>query len=127
LNPEFGMELNFEKAAGDARGKILFLNYGDKKINIVEIKRGFSRGGHYHTFKTRHFLLSGTIEYREKDLSTNMEKISKISAPTVIEVPPMTAHLLTALDDTVFVEEFGENYSATEYPEYRKIVTEKIQ
>ena len=121
------MELNFEKETDDARGKILFLNYGDKKVNIVEIRKGFSRGGHYHTFKTRHFLLSGTIEYREKDLKTNEEKISKISAPTVIDVPPMRAHLLTALADTLFVEEFGENYSATEYPEYRKIVTQKIQ
>jgi dTDP-4-dehydrorhamnose 3,5-epimerase-like enzyme len=121
------MQLNFEKEASDARGKILFLSYGDKKINIVEIKKGFSRGGHYHTFETRHFLISGIIEYKEKDLHSNKEKTLKISAPTIITVPPMAAHLLTALEDTMFIEEFAEKYSATEYEEYRKIVTQKIR
>jgi hypothetical protein len=92
----------------------------------VEIKRGFSRGGHYHDFETRHYLISGKIEYREKDVATNVEKTQVISAPAIITVPPMAAHLLTAIDDTLFAEEFGQSYSATEYPEYRKIVTEKM-
>ncbi|MFN3655558.1 MAG: hypothetical protein ACK4TO_09615 [Candidatus Nitrosotenuis sp.] len=120
------MELKFEKQATDARGTIVFLSYGDKKINIVEIKKGFARGGHYHTFQTRHFLLTGTIEYRETDLKTGQEKTEIISAPYIITVPPMRAHLLTAQEDTIFVEEFTQDYSATEYPQYRKIVTQKL-
>lgn len=120
------MELKFEKAVDDNRGKIVFLSYGDKKLNIVEIKKGFSRGGHYHAFETKHFLILGTIEYREKNLQTNMETRQTISAPTTISVPPMAAHVLTAIEDTIFVEEFGKDYSATEYPEYRKIVTQKM-
>jgi quercetin dioxygenase-like cupin family protein len=120
------MELKFEKEAEDARGKIIFLSYGGKKLNIVEIKKGFSRGGHYHPFESKHFMMSGTIEYREKNLQTNKETVQIISAPEVIYVPPMTAHLLTAIEDTVFVEEFAEDYSAIEYQEYRKIVTQKL-
>jgi dTDP-4-dehydrorhamnose 3,5-epimerase-like enzyme len=120
------MELKFEKQTTDARGTIVFLSYGDKKLNIVEIKKGFSRGGHYHTFQTRHFLLSGTIEYRETDLKTGQEKKEVLSAPHVITVPPMTAHLLTAQEDTIFAEEFAHDYSATEYPQYRKIVMQKL-
>jgi hypothetical protein len=38
----------------------------------------------------------------------------------------MTAHLLTAITDTMFAEEFGEGYSAIEYPEYRSIVIQKM-
>lgn len=120
------MELHFEKEASDVRGKIIFLKYGEKSLNIVEIKKGFSRGGHYHTFETVHFVLSGTIEYREKNIQTNQEQIQVFSAPAIITVPPMTAHLLTATEDTVFAESFGKDYSATEYPEYRKIVTQKM-
>ena len=120
------MELSFEKEAGDIRGKVVFLSYGSKKINLVEIKKGFSRGGHYHTFETKHHVISGILEYREKNLNTGKEKIETISSPTVITVPPMVAHLLTALEDTVFAEEFEQDYSATEYPEYRKIVTQKL-
>lgn len=120
------MELTFEKESSDVRGKIIFLKYGTKNLNIVEIKKGFSRGGHYHTYETRHYLLSGILEYREKNIKTNSEKIETLSAPAIITVPPMAAHLLTAIEDTMFAEEMGENYSATEYPEYRSIVTQKM-
>lgn len=120
------MDLKFEKQLSDIRGTIAFLSYGDKKINLVEIKKGYSRGGHYHDFETRHYLISGKIVYREKDMATNVEKTQTVLAPAIITVPPMAAHLLTAIDDTLFAEEFGENYSATEYPEYRNIVTQKM-
>ncbi len=120
------MELSIEKESSDQRGKIIFLSYGDKKLNFVEIKKGFSRGGHYHTFETRHFLIIGVIEYREKNIDTGKETIRTIPSPAIISVPPMMAHLLTALEDTVFAEEFTHDYSATEYPEYRKLVTQKI-
>lgn len=120
------MELSFEKEVSDVRGKIIFLKYGEKSLNVVEIKKGFSRGGHYHTFETMHFVLSGTIEYREKNIQTNQETIQIFSAPVVIVVPPMSAHLLTAIEDTVFAEAFGKDYSAIEYPEYRNIVTQKM-
>ncbi len=120
------MELSFESESHDKRGKVIFLSYGSKKINIIEIKKGFSRGGHYHTFETRHFLLSGIIEYREKNIGTGKEKVQTITSPATISVPSMVAHLLTAVDDTLFAEEFPQDYSATEYPEYRKIVMQKL-
>lgn len=120
------MELQFKKQITDQRGTIVFLEYGDKKINLVEIKKGFSRGGHYHTFKTRHFILSGKISYHQKDIRTGEEKTQTISAPYILEVMPYVAHLLTAIEDTVFAEEFAQDYSAIEYPQFRKIVTEKL-
>ncbi|MEM2160324.1 MAG: hypothetical protein QXN55_05150 [Candidatus Nitrosotenuis sp.] len=126
--PKLGGALNleFEKQVTDARGTIVFLKYGEKSLNIVQIKKGFARGGHYHTFDTKHHLLSGVIEYREKDMNTNQETIKTISAPTVISVPAMAAHLLIALEDTIFAEEFDKGYSATEYAPYRQIITQKL-
>lgn len=120
------MELEFDKQVSDARGSILFLKYGQKSINIVEIKKGFARGGHYHTFETKHHVISGVLEYREKNINTNQETTQTITAPAVITVPPMAAHLLTAITDVMFAEEFGEDYSAIEYPEYRNIVMQKM-
>jgi quercetin dioxygenase-like cupin family protein len=120
------MELQFEKESNDIRGKILMLRYGDKRINLVETKKGFSRGGHYHDFESKHILISGTIEYREKNLQINMEKTQTQSAPFVIVTPPMTPHMITAITDSVFAEEFEQDYSATDYPEYRTIITQKM-
>lgn len=121
------MELEYEKEATDARGKIVFLAYGEKKVNIVEIKKGFSRGGHYHEFETTHHILGGKIQYKEKDLNSNKENTQVITAPATITVPAMTAHLLTAIEDTLFVEVFGNDYNATDYPEYRRVVTQNLQ
>jgi quercetin dioxygenase-like cupin family protein len=120
------MELRFEKEASDVRGTVLFLSYGDKKLNIVEIKQGFSRGGHYHPFDTVHHVILGKLECREKNIRSDEEKTYVVSAPAVIFMPAMTAHVLTAIEDTLFAEEFGQHYAATVYHEYRKIVTQKM-
>ena len=46
------MKLEFLKSVMDSRGRIMFCKYGDLSINIVETKKGFSRGGHFHEFHT---------------------------------------------------------------------------
>lgn len=120
------MELQFEKESSDVRGKILMLRYGKKRINLVETKKGFSRGGHYHGFESKHILISGIIEYREKNLQTNVENTQTHSAPFVVVTPPMTPHMITAVTDSVFAEEFEQDYSATDYPEYRTLITQKM-
>ena len=120
------MELQFEKESTDVRGKILMLRYGNKRINLVETKKGFSRGGHYHDFESKHILISGIIEYREKNLQLNVEKTQTLSAPFVIVTPPTCPHMITAITDCVFAEEFGQDYSATDYPEYRTIIMQKM-
>jgi quercetin dioxygenase-like cupin family protein len=121
------MNLKFEKEVEDARGKILFFSYGKKRINLVEIKKGFARGGHHHTFESEHILISGRIEYREEHVKMGGENIKIINSPATIRVMPDTAHLLIALEDTLFVEVFNSEYEATNYPKYRKIVEEKMK
>lgn len=115
------MCLEFEKQIEDTRGKIIFLKLGRKKINLIEIKKGFARGGHFHQTDTSHFLLSGKIEYYEENIKTGIEKISIISSPQIILVSANVAHLLIAKENSLFFEVF-ENYEDTIYPKYRKIV-----
>ena len=68
------MPLKFDKTTEDRRGKIIWLSSELTKINIVEIRSGFARGGHYHNHETTHFVISGKIEYREKNIDTGEEK-----------------------------------------------------
>ena len=122
------MGLEFKKIAEDVRGKILFMSYDSKKsLNIAEIKKGFARGGHCHPYEQYHVILSGKIEYREENLDTKKEQIRIIKGPEILQVPPNTAHLLIALEDTLFFESFEQDYIATDYPKYRKIVKERMK
>ncbi|HIC42020.1 MAG TPA: hypothetical protein EYO86_02920 [Pelagibacterales bacterium] len=118
------MNLQFEKQVEDKRGKILFLSLGTKKINIVEIKKGFARGGHFHNFLSTHIIVYGKIELREENLKSNVEQIKKISAPSIINVQQNTAHLFIALEDSMFIEIFDGEYQAADHPKYRKIIDE---
>jgi len=118
--------LEYLKTVSDERGSIIFMKKGSKLLNFVEIKTGFSRGGHFHEFHSTHNLISGKVEYHEFNTKTNQEKKVNYEAPFVIDVPPFVAHLLTAIEDTIFIEIFENEYQATDFPKYRKIVKEKI-
>ena len=61
--------------------------------HIVETKKGFARGGHFHKFSSTHILISGFIEYREKNIHDNQEHIKKIKAPAIIQTQSNIAHL----------------------------------
>ncbi len=120
------MKLEFNKSVSEIRGIILFCSFGKSIIHFVETKKGFSRGGHYHKFKSDHILLRGKIEFEELNLTTNFEQIRVIHAPFTISVEPNVAHILTALEDSLFLESFDTEYSAIDYLPYRKIVNEKM-
>jgi len=121
------MNLKIDNEFEDVRGKIIFYSYNNKKVNVAEIKKGYARGGHYHKFDQDHFIISGKLEYREKNLKTGKEEIKIIDKPSIIHVPANSAHLLLALEDSLFFEVYDGKYEAANYPEYRKIVEEKLK
>jgi len=120
------MPLKFDKTTEDRRGKIIWLSSELTKINIVEIRGGFARGAHYHNHETTHFVISGKIEYREKNIDTGEEKTEIVLPHKEIKIPPRIAHLLIALEDSVFVETITDINDVTIVPEYRKIVNESM-
>ena len=120
------MKLIFEKEIEDIRGKILFLSYNNKKINLIEIKKDFARGGHFHKTLTSHFLIKGKIKYLEENIDTHQEKFLTINAPFILDVQPNCAHLLIGLEDSLFFE-FFEEYEAINFPKYRNIVEKKLK
>lgn len=121
------MKLKFNKSISDIRGIILFCSFGKSTVHLVETKKGFSRGGHYHKFKSDHILLRGKIEFKKFNIDTNLEQIHILSAPITISVEPNVPHLLTALEDSLFLEYFDSEYSSVDYPPYRTIVEKKMK
>ena len=120
------MSLEFEKLIEDKRGRILFLRYNDKKINLVEIRNNFARGGHYHKNNTLHYLISGKIELWEEHATDGLQKITLISSPNIICVASNIAHLLIAKEDSIFLESF-DNYEDIIFPKFRKIILELMK
>ena len=121
------MVLILEKEIEDVRGKILFFKHGKLSINLVEIKKGYARGGHYHDYNQEHIIISGKVLCLEENIDTKKECKKIIENPTILNISANTAHLLIALEDTLFIESFEKEYSAINYPKYRKIVKDRME
>jgi len=122
------MTLKYEQTIEDVRGKIFFYFQNDEFLGMTETKKNFARGGHYMELEQSLFLISGKIKYFEKNIENNSEKINIYSAPYMITVPPNTAILLIALEDSLLVETLPQNQKLKiKYPEYRQIVNEKMK
>ncbi len=121
------MSFELLDSGGDCRGKILFFKFNQTKANLFEIKKGYARGGHFHDYDIIHTLIIGKIEHRMKSLNSKEEEIDIISAPAIIKIPANTANLIIALENSLFSEIFNSEYKSTTFPEYRKIVLQKIK
>lgn len=120
------MALKFEKQTEDKRGKILWITSDKTEIHIVEIKKGYARGGHFHNFDSTHIITSGKVEYKETNLSNNQESSRIVHPISLIRTPANTAHMIIAVEDSNFIEVFNGPYEAFLYPKYRNIVEQKM-
>ena len=119
--------MQFEKEIEDKRGKIIFFSHDTMKINLIETKKGFARGGHFHKYEQDHMLIYGQVEVKFYDIANKQETTKKFEAPSIIHISKNIAHLFIALEDTVFIETSNEEYEITNFPEYRRIVEEKMK
>ena len=121
------VNLQLEKEIEDVRGKIFFYTHDKMKFNLIETRKGFARGGHYHKYEQDHTLISGQMEVRLWDISTSREIIQTFKAPLIIHIPKNTAHLFIALEDSLFIETSDSEYEVTNFPKYRQIVEERMK
>ena len=93
----------------DERGSItnlLEVNFPLRSILLITSRKGSIRANHYHKKDSHYvYLLQGKMEYTEKDMSAkNKRKRSIIVKPgDLILSPPMMAHAMRFLEDTVFL------------------------
>ena len=121
---DFGIFLeNFDK-----RGSIFRGDFKKKEIFLItEIKKGQSRGGHYHTNVVNHHVLRGKIMYKEIRLTKNgrikkNQKESKkiVSGGKVITTPPYAAHIFIGLENSIIFEASGGKKKSITYQPYRE-------
>tara|TARA_B110000263_G_C14919986_1_gene334340 strand:+ start:145 stop:537 length:393 start_codon:yes stop_codon:yes gene_type:complete len=121
---DFGIFLeNFDK-----RGSIFRGDFKKKEIFLItEIKKGQSRGGHYHTNVVNHHVLRGKIMYKEIRLTKNgkikkNQKDSKkiVKGGNVITTPPYAAHIFFGLENSIIFEASGGKKKSITYQPYRE-------
>ena len=118
---------SLEKVGGDVRGSVFKLSLDSKDFLLLEMRKGSFRGGHYHDRKTVHIVLSGQIRFEFYDLSTRKKTEEYLESMQVVDIPPGIAHLLEALDESLFMEPLDEDRVTVVYEEQRKRVKEYLE
>ncbi len=121
------MSFRIDKQAEDERGKMIFISFNNKNFGFLETRKGYARGGHFRNIPQDLFLISGQAEYTDKNLETGKENTRIVSSPALIKVPPKTAVLIIALEDCLLVETLEEKDNSVNYPDFRKIVEDKMK
>ncbi len=91
----------------EERGAFVQIAYREEMRHLVmfEIKKGFSRGSHYHQKKEEVFyIFQGEIRAIFKDIDTNEREESVLGVGDKIRVRPRCGHVFVALEDTLVVE-----------------------
>ena len=103
----------------EERGEFAQIAYNEeiRHLAIFEIRKGFTRGSHYHERKEEIFyLVHGRIEARFIDMDTGQRNESLLVKGDKIWIKPRCSHLFQALEDTLVVEyspqvfELEDNY-----------------
>jgi dTDP-4-dehydrorhamnose 3,5-epimerase-like enzyme len=98
------LRANFEHR--DGRGKFVEVWRGEewREMNFFTVKKGFTRGGHYHK-ETRElfFIVEGDCEMRLVDVRTWRESTHGLREEDIFIVDPYELHYLTALTDCKIV------------------------
>src|ERR671914_2175641 len=98
-----------EKIVSDKRGSIINLRFKKRIFEVFELKEGSLRAGHYHDCKVTIVVLSGEIEYQEKDISHNgPEKSLTLKEGDLIITESNHAHLLSGLKHSLVLEWRGK-------------------
>ena len=103
----------------EERGEFAQIAYNEemRHLAILEIKKGFTRGSHYHERKEEIlYVVQGKMEARFIDMDTHRRKESILVKGDKIWIKPRCGHLFQALEDTLVVEysphvyEMEDNY-----------------
>src|SRR5919112_2255612 len=102
-------DLNVEKILSDKRGSIINLGFKKRIFEVFELKEGSLRAGHYHDCKATIVVLSGEIEYLQKDIPHDgPEKSLILKEGDLVVTESNHAHLLSGLKHSLVLEWRGK-------------------
>lgn len=114
-------KLKVEYQRKEDRGTLTQVNTGDwKQLNILEIKKGNTFGGHYHKEKEELFyVVFGKVNMMiQNQLEESPVCVEILSKGDCILIEPYEEHSLIAIQDTTIVEVLSQPYSETDTYEY---------
>src|SRR4030043_442926 len=91
----------------EERGEFVQIAYQEEMRHLVifEIKKGFSRGSHYHEEKEEIFyIFDGKIRSILMDMDTLQKEEKILEKGDKIRLKPRCGHIFIALEDTLVVE-----------------------
>lgn len=91
----------------EERGEFVQVAYQEafRHLAVFEIRKGYTRGGHYHEKKEEIFyVFRGKIKASFMDMDSHQKEERILNKGDKIRVMPRCGHLFCGLEDTVVVE-----------------------
>jgi dTDP-4-dehydrorhamnose 3,5-epimerase-like enzyme len=91
----------------EERGEFVQVSYQEEMLHLAlfEIKKGFSRGSHYHEKKEEIFYIhQGRMRAIFMDMDTFQKEERILEKGNRLRIKPRCGHIFTALEDTLVVE-----------------------
>ncbi|MGA2785729.1 MAG: hypothetical protein ABSF09_13635 [Candidatus Bathyarchaeia archaeon] len=92
------------KIGHDRRGLIFRASLVDREYSFVEMRETSLRGGHYHSRETFHLVVQGRIRFELMDPILRRKRQVTAGPMDIVRVRAGVAHLLIALEDSIFIE-----------------------
>jgi len=95
------------KRWAEERGEFVQVAYKEemRHLAVFEIRKGFSRGNHYHEKKEEIFyIFSGKVKVVSMDMDTLEKGEVILEKGDKLRLKPRCGHIFTALEDTLVVE-----------------------
>jgi dTDP-4-dehydrorhamnose 3,5-epimerase-like enzyme len=100
-------EIQGAKRWEEERGEFVQVAYGEamRHLAAFEIKKGYSRGNHYHKKKEEIFyIFQGKVKASFVDMDTLQKEEKIFEKGDRIRVKPRCGHLFYGLEDTLVIE-----------------------
>jgi quercetin dioxygenase-like cupin family protein len=110
---------SLEKTGADRRGSTFKAAIAGKEYLFLEMRKGALRGGHYHDRETLHLVLLGRIKFEIADPLTAEQSEIVAKPMEIVVVKAGKAHLLEALEDSMFMEPLDKEKSTVDFEPQR--------
>jgi dTDP-4-dehydrorhamnose 3,5-epimerase-like enzyme len=115
-----GKAFDGPKRWSEDRGEFAQVSAGEaiRHLACFEIRKGFSRGGHYHSRKEEVFyVVDGTLRGVFRDMDTGVTEASVFTKGKKIRVRTQCGHIFYGIDDALVIEYSPQDYDKDDaYP-----------
>ncbi|MBI3051404.1 methyltransferase domain-containing protein [Candidatus Woesearchaeota archaeon] len=109
-------------AFADARGEITnVIEQPVSHIAVIKSAKGSIRGNHYHPEQEQYvYLITGSYESISKEMKTGRVEKVNVEAGDLVHTPPMIAHAMKFLEDSIMLNITTGNRDANKFGEHTK-------